>query len=131
MAVLFLSGVQHYAETPEGMATVPDYVREMMSKIPVTWDETRFIDGYPGRYIVISRRSGDVWYLAGVNAQKESLRLTLPLPFRFSTPGTIITEGETPRSFSKAAVTPDPSGNVTVDMQPSGGFVIKFEKPGE
>ncbi|MRR18756.1 glycoside hydrolase family 97 protein [bacterium] len=131
MAVLFLSGVQHYAETPEGMATVPDYVREMMSKIPVTWDETRFIDGYPGRYIVISRRSGDAWYLAGVNAQKESLRLTLPLPFRFSTPGTIITEGETPRSFSKAAVTPDPSGNVTVDMQPNGGFVIKFEKPGE
>jgi len=55
LAVLFLSGVQHYAETPRGMATVPDYTREMMSKIPVTWDETRFVDGYPGKYIVIAR----------------------------------------------------------------------------
>jgi len=131
MAVLFLSGVQHYAETPEGMATVPGYVREMMGKIPVTWDETRFIDGYPGRYIVISRRSGDDWYLAGVNAQEEPLRLTLQLPFPVSTPGRIITEGETPRSFSATTVTPDPSGNVTVEMQPNGGFVVMFGKSNE
>ncbi|MEZ4997733.1 MAG: hypothetical protein R2758_09825 [Bacteroidales bacterium] len=41
-----LSGVQHYAETADRMATVPEYVRDMMKKIPVSWDETRFIDGY-------------------------------------------------------------------------------------
>jgi hypothetical protein len=129
LAVLFLSGVQHYAETPKGMATVPEYVREMMSEIPVSWDETRFIDGYPGRYIVVARRSGDKWFIAGVNAEQDPVRLALLLPFTVSSPGMIITEGETPRSFSTATVTPDADGNITVEMQSNGGFVMTFKIP--
>ena len=129
LAVLFLSGVQHYAETPEGMATVPGYVREMMSEIPVSWDETRFIDGYPGRYIVLARRSGDDWYVASVNAEEDTVRLNLNLPFAEGISGTIITEGETLRSFSQGTVTPDKSGAASVQIMPKGGFVIRFEKP--
>lgn len=126
LAVLFLSGVQHYAETPMGMATVPGSVKYMMKEIPVSWDETRFIDGYPGRYIVLARRTGDSWYIAGANAEKEPLKLTVRLPFPIAGPGTLITEGETLRSFSTAVVTPDADGKINVEMQPSGGFVIKF-----
>jgi hypothetical protein len=126
LAVLFLSGVQHYAETPLGMATVPGSVKYMMKEIPVSWDETRFIDGYPGRYIVLARRTGDSWYIAGANAEKEPLKLTVRLPFPIAGPGTLITEGETLRSFSTAVVTPDADGKINVEMQPSGGFVIKF-----
>ena len=129
LAVLFLSGVQHYAETPQGMATVPDYVREMMKEIPVSWDETMFIDGHPGRYIVLARRSGNVWYYAGVNAQKNTLGLNLKLPFAGGISGTIITEGETLRSFTQDTVMPDGSGMATVQIVPGGGFVIRFEKP--
>ena len=129
LAVLFLSGVQHYAETPQGMATVPDYVREMMKEIPVSWDETMFIDGHPGRYIVLARRSGNVWYYAGVNAQKDTLGLNLKLPFAGGISGTIITEGETLRSFTQDTVMPDGSGMATVQIVPGGGFVIRFEKP--
>ncbi len=131
LAVLFLSGVQHYAETPHGMATVPDYVRAMMSAIPVSWDETRFIDGYSGRYIVLARRSGDDWYIAGVNAGDESVEPTLHLPFKVRGSGTIITEGEIPRSFSNDSVTPDATGDITVRMNPGGGFVIRFDKNDE
>jgi hypothetical protein len=126
LAVLFLSGVQHYAETPMGMATVPDYVKEMMMQIPVSWDETRFIDGYPGRHIVMARRSGNNWYIAGVNAEKEPLKLAVRLPFTVAGQGTLITEGETLRSFSAATVTPDAEGKTDIEIQPSGGFVIKF-----
>lgn len=126
LAVLFLSGVQHYAETPQGMATVPEYVRNMMREIPVRWDETRFIDGYPGRYIILARRSGDNWFIAGVNAKNEPVKLTLSIPFKVAGTGTIITEGETLRSFSTATVTPDKEATITLDIQPSGGFVIKF-----
>lgn len=129
LAVLFLSGVQHYAETPKGMATVPDYVREMMSEIPVSWDETRFIDGYPGRYIVLARRSGDDWYVAGVNAEEDPIRLNLKLPFAEGISGTIITEGETLRSFSHDTITPDQSGMVIVQIMPNRGFVIRFAQP--
>ena len=126
LAVLFLSGVQHYAETPMGMATVPDYVRDMMKEIPVSWDETRFIDGYPGRYIVLARRTGEKWYIAGVNAEKEPLKLAVKMPFPVAGPGTLITEGDTLRSFSTDTVTPDADGKIDVEIQPSGGFVIKF-----
>jgi hypothetical protein len=129
LAVLFLSGVQHYAEAPKGMASVPDYVREMMSEIPVSWDETMFIDGYPGRYIVLARRSGDDWYFAGVNAGEDTVRLNPDLPFAKGISGTIITEGETLRSFSQGTITPDQSGTVSVQIIPNGGFVIRFEKP--
>jgi len=129
LAVLFLSGVQHYAETPEGMASVPDYVREMMSEIPVSWDETRFIDGYPGKYIVLARRSGDDWYVAGVNAEENTIRLNLNLPFAEGFSGTIITEGETLQSFSQETITPDKSGMVRVQIMPNGGFVIRYEQP--
>ena len=44
-----------------------------------TWDETRFVDGYPGKYVVLARRQGDTWYLAAVNAGKEPLKLKLDL----------------------------------------------------
>jgi len=48
--------------------------------VPTTWDEVRFIDGYPGKYVVLARRHGNKWYIAGVNAQKEPLKLKLKLP---------------------------------------------------
>lgn len=108
------------------MATVPGYVKDMMKEIPVSWNETRFIDGYPGRYIVLARRSGENWYLAGVNAGKEPLKLAVQLTFPVAGTGTIITEGETLRSFSTGTVTPDTVGKINVEMQPAGGFVIKF-----
>ena len=43
--VLFTSGIQHYAETDEGMKQLPDFVKDFIKKIPVDWDETEFIDG--------------------------------------------------------------------------------------
>lgn len=126
LAVLFLSGVQHYAETPEGMATVPDYVKDMMKNIPVTWDESRFITGYPGKYIVLARRSGNAWYVAGVNADKDTLNIYLKLPFAEGISGTIISEGETLRSFSQDTIMPDWTGGSTVEIKPGGGFVMRF-----
>ncbi|MDM8001575.1 MAG: glycoside hydrolase family 97 C-terminal domain-containing protein, partial [Bacteroidota bacterium] len=81
---------------------------------------------YPGRYIVMARRTGDNWYIAGVNAEKEQLKLAVRLPFPVAGPGTLITEGETLRSFSTATVTPDADGKTDIEIQPSGGFVIKF-----
>jgi hypothetical protein len=51
-----------------------------MKAVPTTWDEVRFIDGYPGKYVIIARRNGDKWYVAGVNAQKETLKMKVKLP---------------------------------------------------
>lgn len=80
IAVLFQSGVQHFALAPNNLTDAPQWAIDFMKTVPTTWDEIRFIDGYPGKYVIIARRHGDKWYVAGVNAQKETIKLKLKLP---------------------------------------------------
>ena len=79
-AVLFQSSVQHFALAPNNLTDAPAWAINFMKSVPTTWDEIRYIDGYPGRYVVLARRQGTTWYIAGVNAQKEPLKLKIKLP---------------------------------------------------
>ena len=79
-AVLFQSSVQHFALAPNNLTDAPAWAIDFMKEVPTTWDETRFIDGYPGRYVILARRHGDKWYVAGVNAQQQALTTTITLP---------------------------------------------------
>ena len=79
-AVLFQSPVQHFALAPNNLTDAPEWAIGFMKEVPTTWDEVRFIDGYPGKYVVMARRHGDKWYVAGVNAQKETVKLKIALP---------------------------------------------------
>lgn len=76
-AVLFQSPVQHFALAPNNLTDAPSWAIDFMKEVPTTWDEVRFIDGYPGKYVILARRHGEKWYIAGVNAQKETLKLNL------------------------------------------------------
>lgn len=67
LSVIFESGIQHWADRPEGFYQLSDEAKSFMSTVPVAWDDTRFIEGYPGKYIVLARRKGTTWYLAGIN----------------------------------------------------------------
>ncbi len=124
-SVLFLSGVQHYAETPEGMASVPEYIRNLMSEIPVSWDETRFLDAYPGRYVILARRSGEKWYVAGINGTSDQISVEFEVPFINIKNATIYTEGSGQRSFGKNSI--DLNNSVNLSLRPFGGFVIVAE----
>jgi hypothetical protein len=79
-AVLFQSGVQHFALAPNNLTDAPEWAISFMKEVPALWDEVRYIDGYPGKYVVIARRHGTKWYVAGINAQKETLKLKVKLP---------------------------------------------------
>lgn len=79
-AVLFQSAVQHFALAPNNLADAPAWAIDFMKAVPTTWDEVQFIDGYPGKYVVIARRHADKWYVAAINAQKEPLKLKVKLP---------------------------------------------------
>ncbi|WP_343694283.1 glycoside hydrolase family 97 catalytic domain-containing protein [Flavobacterium sp.] len=79
-AVLFQSGVQHFALAPNNLKDAPDWAMNFMKEVPTTWDEVRFLDGYPGKYVILARRKETKWYIAGINAQKETLSLKLKLP---------------------------------------------------
>lgn len=124
LPVLFVSGIQHIAETPEGMATVPDYVRDFMRELPGTWDESRLLSGFPGEHAVFARRSGDRWYVAGINGEAEPKPLTLDLSFIGKAKGTLITDGQAPRSFERRPVEARP---LELTVPPAGGFVVVFD----
>ena len=79
-AVLFQSPVQHFALAPNNLTDAPAWAIDFMKSVPTTWDDIEFIDGYPGRYVVVARRNGDKWYIAGVNAQDAPCELSLELP---------------------------------------------------
>lgn len=79
-AVLFQSPVQHFALAPNNLTDAPAWAVDFMKQVPTTWDETRFIDGYPGKYVIMARRQGDRWYIAGANAQKETVKVKVSLP---------------------------------------------------
>lgn len=123
LPVIFLSGVQHIVETPEGMATVPSYVKEFMRALPVAWDESRLVEGHPGKLAVFARRKGENWYVAGINGEQEAKLFELDLSFLGDRSGTLITDGEAPRSFTREPIN---AGSFSLELKPAGGFVMVF-----
>lgn len=126
LSVIFTSGIQHYAETPKGMATVPDYVKDFLREIPSCWDDIRFIDGFPGKLVVIARKSKDTWYVAGINGEDIDKTISLKLPFLENRrTGILITDGADNRSFDMQKITLT-SAPLEIKLKGNGGFVIKL-----
>lgn len=122
LSVIFLSGIQHFVETPEGTKHLPDYVKSFLHDLPVSWDETKFISGYPGKSIVLARRSGANWFVAGLNADKKPLELDLDLSFAGNASNaSAILDGSDGSSFALRSVKPS-DANFT--LPPNGGFVL-------
>ncbi len=123
-SVLFLSGIQHFAEIPEGMATVPAYVKKFLQDLPRNWDDSKFVAGFPGKFVVIARRSGDRWYVAGINAEDSDKTLELDLSFIKNKNGQMISDGVNERSFEQQGITAKKM--TTISIKTHGGFVAVF-----
>ncbi|NRF37778.1 glycoside hydrolase family 97 protein [Pedobacter foliorum] len=127
-AITFLSGIQHYAETPDGMEHVPEFVKGFLRGLPNSWDDVKFIDGYPGKLYVIARKSGNKWYLAGINGEKATKTLTLDLSFLKNRTGNFITSGmDSNNSFDSKRFKVASAGKVKIDLKGNDGFVAVFE----
>jgi alpha-glucosidase len=128
-SVLFTSGIQHYAEIPEGMARAPAYVRDFMKRVPSIWDDVKFLAGEPGKFVVLARRSGKQWYVAGINGERTSREVTLNLASLGIKQGaTAITDGEGGNlSFSQQRVELDAKQQAKLSLRPRGGFVMVLE----
>ena len=80
VAVLFQSPVQHFAMAPNNLTDAPAWAVDFMKTVPTTWEDIRFIDGYPGKYIILARKSQEGrWYISAVNGQQEAMKVTIPL----------------------------------------------------
>ena len=81
LTVLFESGLQHLADRPESFLSQPQAVQDFLGQLPAAWDETHLVSGYPGKSAVVARRSGDVWYVAGINGTDETCTLKCDISF--------------------------------------------------
>ncbi|WP_199415119.1 glycoside hydrolase family 97 protein [Chitinophaga silvisoli] len=120
-AVLFFSPVQHWGLTPDNLAGEPEYLLDFIRNVPTTWDETRLIDGYPGKYCVIARRKGSKWYVAAVNGEPQEKTLTIQLPMLANKEVSVIKDGEGQSSvLQKQKI----GTSVTITLKKAGGAVL-------
>lgn len=123
LPALLLSGLQHIAETPNGMSGEPLFVKELLRNIPVNWDESRFLAGYPGKYIVVARRKFTTWYVSGINSGDELLQLSLDLRFTNTPTGILATDGPD-NTLVKMNI--NAKEKTLIEIEPKGGFLMKF-----
>lgn len=123
--ILFQNPIQNFALAPNNLKDAPAVCMDFLKTVPTTWDETRFIDGYPGMYAVLARRHGSTWYIAGVNATDSPMDVYL----KYSRQGEriLLLHDEVDGTPVRTTVT---VGRATpwVTMQPNGGFVAVIER---
>ena len=120
LTVLYESTLQHLADKPESYYAQPQQVQDFFGQLPTVWDETRFVSGYPGESAVLARRSGNTWYVAGINGSDEPKTLNLDLSFISGSRISIFADSANKSwDISTAKVLP-----TEMECQPRGGFVL-------
>ena len=122
-AVLFQNPVQMFGLTPNNLTDVPAFEIDFMKQVPTTWDETVYIDGYPGKYCIIARRHGDDWYIGGVNGEKQVLRKKIKLPMLSGKKVRLYGDNENKEAYTKD-LDIKKGGELEIVMQPGGGLVL-------
>ena len=124
--LIMQTSVQCVAMQPNNLEELPQFEMDFLKGLPTTWDETRYIDGYPGKYVVLARRHGNDWYVAGLSAEKQPMALTLNLP--------MFAAGQTLQYYVDDKKTGEPTlttlkvdkkGQAKVILQPNGGLILK------
>jgi hypothetical protein len=118
------TSVQCVAMQPNNLQELPQFEMDYLRQLPTTWQETRFIDGYPGKYVVMARKATNgQWYIAGLNAQKTPLTLTLNLTEYGDGLSKLLIDDKKMQP-TQQQLKKDKKGNVKVTIQPNGGLVI-------
>ncbi|MCG9696627.1 glycoside hydrolase family 97 protein [Shewanella sp. Isolate11] len=124
LPILFISGIQHIVETHEGMQHVPDYVKAFLQQIPTQWDESKMVAGMPGKLAVFARRSGDTWFVAGINGENLVKELQLDLSFLASDKAYMISS-KGMRGFNEQTI--KLSNRTDITLQANDGFVMRIQ----
>ena len=122
LTVLFESALQHLADRPESLLAQPQEVQRFFGMLPSVWDETHYLSGYPGESVVLARRRGDTWYVAGINGTDQERTFSMSLGFVKGKCITLFADGE-PWAISQPTKLPK-----QITCKPRGGFVIVIKK---
>lgn len=123
-AVLFQNPMQFFALAPNNLEDAPKECLDFLREVPTTWDETKILGGYPGKYVVLARRSGDTWYVAAVNGTDKVIDINITLPFE--TDGTISLY-EDGKNIEEVRLTNETKAQMVkkrLSVKPNGGLVM-------
>ncbi|MGN0028886.1 MAG: glycoside hydrolase family 97 catalytic domain-containing protein [Marinilabiliaceae bacterium] len=126
-AVLFQNPMQFFALAPNNLTEAPAECIEFLKNVPTTWDETRILDGYPGRYVALARRKGDKWYVAAVNGTDKTIRLDIALPFTGNGEVSLYQDGKTKDDVRLTSLTAKKLARAKLTIAPNGGLVMVGE----
>ena len=122
--------IQCIAMQPNNLTDLPQFEKDFLKTVPTQWQETRFIDGYPGRYVVLARKSTQGWIVAALNGTDKPISLELPMPMGARQSVTVYDDA----ALKKGALWPesrmrtdktDKNGNLRLTLQPCGGAIVK------
>lgn len=126
LSVIFESGIQHMGDSKDSYLSMPPKVIDFLREVPNAWDDTRWVAGTPDTYLVLARRKGEVWYVAGIHSGlKKEIELSLPF-IEKGKKMSIIADGLDAKSFSYQQIefNGDP---IKIQLQINGGFVCKIK----
>ncbi len=121
--VIFQNPVQWIAIAPNNLEDAPEACLDFLRNVPTTWDETRFIAGYPGKYAILARRHGSKWYLAGINATSETVNIDAELPMFAGKTVDKYSDGKNMDAVLESVKIKD-DGKVTISISPQGGTML-------
>ena len=124
LTVLYESGLQHLADRPESFLAQPAEVQQFLSHLPNVWDDTRYVAGYPGESAVLARRSGNTWYVAGINGTDEEQAISIPLKGIIKKAKNIYLFADSNDKNNPWNITTERRLPSAVTCQPRGGFVL-------
>jgi alpha-glucosidase len=125
LSVVFESGLLHFADAVKPYLDLPEAPKTFLKQVPAAWDQTHFVAGEPGRFVILARRKGNDWYIGGINGRDIAERVDVPLTFlgqgRYAM--MVIQDGKEPRSFETQNQVVGAGDSVTVNLGSYGGFV--------
>ncbi|MCF8357872.1 MAG: glycoside hydrolase family 97 protein [Prolixibacteraceae bacterium] len=131
LSVVFESGIQHMADRPGGYYNLPDAAKWFLKKVPAAWDDTKLLDGFPGKLAIMARRKGNDWFLGGIHAGRKDKIQKIKfdfLPDAESYKLTLITDGAHDKAFEIKYMVVDKATAIDVKMLRRGGFVAYLTK---
>ena len=130
LSVLFESGITHFADGAENYLKTDSSVRSFLRTVPSAWDDTRFIQGYPGKELLLARQKGQDWYIGGVNG--ETIEKNFKLDFSFLPKGnyklTILKDGKTTSLIESQELNYTTGDPLTIKVLPNGGFAVRAKR---
>ena len=128
-AITNQTSVNCVAMCPNNLTDLPQFELDFLRHVPTTWDDTKFLDGYPTQYVVVARCTGGKWYVGGINGTEKAIKLTLQLPMFAGQNVKYYTDepkkdGEViPMSVLKELKV-SKKGEAQVVIQPMGGIIL-------